>query len=137
MPDITPKIGEQYGYHAVAAFYRPRPAGIHFVLVYGEEIVALRVREDFNPLIQSSSPQIWVGDSAGQRKWGKTLAEMQDLNPRRKLPLFVMRRGESQYTYMGKCSVVGSTMEESDLSYAHKHIKHKYGLSRLVSLKRD
>ena len=137
MPAETPKRGEQYGYHAVAAFYRPRPTGIHFVLVNGEKIVALRVREDFNPLIQSSAPQIWVGNSTGQKKWGKRLAEMADEKTRRPLPLFVMRKGQSQYTYLGNYIVINSTTDEGELNYARKHVKHEYGVSIIVSLKPD
>ena len=135
MPGETPKIGQKYGYYAVSALYRPRPVGIHFVLVNGEKIVALRIREDFNPLIQSSAPQIWVGNSTGQKKWGKRLAEMADEKPRRPLPLFVMRKGQSQYTYKGTCVVTDSTTDERELSYAREHVTHKYGVSLIVTLK--
>lgn len=137
VPVKTPKIGEQYGYHAVAAIYHPRPVGIHFVLVNGEEIVALRVREDFNRLILSSAPQIWVGNSAGQKKWGNTLAGMKEPKHRRPLPLFVKRNGEPQYTYLGDFVVTGSTTDETELRYARQHIKHEYGISLIVSLKRS
>lgn len=132
-----PKIGEQYGYHAVAAFYHPRPVGIHFVLVNGGEIVALRLREDFNPLIRSSSPQIWVGNSAGQKTWGKILADMATQKPRRRLPLFVKRSGETKYIYLGEYAIISSTTDEAELHYARQHIKHDYGISLIVSLKRS
>jgi len=60
---------------------------------------------------------------------------MKSQKPRcRRLPLFVKRKGEFQYTYTGEFVVADSTTDERELAYARKHTKHEYGVSLIVSL---
>jgi hypothetical protein len=132
MSTAKPVVGDEYGYHAVAAFYRPRPVGIHFVLTNGSNVVALRVREDFNPRVTTPKPEIWVGETYLQRTWGGRLFDQRESI----LPLFVMKKGNTRYTYLGEYKVLAPSADATTVEKARTEIRHRYGVSMVISLRR-
>lgn len=55
---------------------------------------------------------------------------------KRDLPLFVKRTGKTEYTYLGRYQVTGSTTDEARLAVALAKVSHDYGLTRIVCLKK-
>jgi hypothetical protein len=123
------QVGVDYTHDEITALFNPTPQFIQFVLAHGDRIVALRVREDCNPHITGPKPQVWVGATGEQTKWGRILAET--THP---VQVFIQRQGRRKFTCHGPYKVTRSTTAPAKLAEALERVPHNYGLSRIVYL---
>jgi hypothetical protein len=122
MPDH--KIGSSYSlstllnaYHADAQ----TDADALFLLYRGDEILALCLRQKFNP----EPHEVWVGDDPVVAEWGKKLAS---LKGQKTIPVYYSHRGRSFYTFMGHHLITGDTDDPLELAKR----KGPVALSRVV-----
>jgi hypothetical protein len=128
-----PEEGKDYSYGEVAGFFKPKPTAVHFVLVRGQQIVALRLRHDYNPNITRNPAEIWVGAKGQVERWGGVLAA-----DTKRVPVFVKPEGTTRYTYHGEYQVLDRKASAAELTIARGLMKkvHTQGVSRIVFLKR-
>jgi hypothetical protein len=127
-----PVFGVSYTYDAVAKFYKHDETLVSFVIVKGPRILALRLREDFNPNILQIPAEVWVGDRPpAVSDWGKTLAHTKE-----PVPVFVKRHDKVNYTFVGYHDVLPRIPNAAQLAYARAEVPHTQGVSRIVFLKR-
>ena len=128
-----PQVGQDYSYAEVRAFYMPDVTALHFVLIKDGKIVALRVREDYNPNIFNDPAEVWVGAKGEVKTRGDELADRDE-----PAPLFVKKRDREEYTFMGNYQVRGSKTEGEAVTNARAAMKkvHKQGVSRIVIMKK-
>lgn len=127
----APVLGKEYSYYSVASFYRPEVVSVHFVLVRGSRVLALRLREDYNPRIIREPAEVWVGAKNPVRSWGDRLA-----SDTTRVPVFVKRRGRTKYTFFGDYEVLHRAATADELAQARARVPHRQGVSRIVFLKR-
>jgi len=99
-----------------------------FVIHQGPLIVALCLREDFNPNINADSPEVWIG--ANVREWGDRLAN--DTGP---VPLYVAPPAGGDYKLKGIYEV---TQKQPTPDYFNVVMAQApCGLSRIVYLMKN
>lgn len=132
----SPQVGVEYSYDAVAAFYDHDPVAVHFVIVKGREIKALRLREDYNPNITSTPAEVWVGAFGEVKTWGNVLASLKNKRPVTKVPVFAKAPNSNNYRYLGKYIVIDREFTTSELDAARTRMTsvHDQGVSRIVYL---
>jgi hypothetical protein len=96
-----------------------------FVIHQGPLIVALCLREDFNPNINSDSPEVWIG--ANFREWGDRLA-----NDPRPVPLYVAPTEGGDFKFKGIYEV--TQQQPTPDHFNAVMTQAPYGLSRIVYL---
>jgi hypothetical protein len=128
-----PKLDQEYSYAAVRDSYMPDVTAVHYVLIKMDTIVALRVREDYNPNILNDSAEIWVGAQGKVKEFGDELA-----NRTKPVPLFVKKLGRRTYTFLGDYKVTDTVTTGPALTKARAAMKdvHEQGVSRIVFLKK-
>ena len=128
-----PEVGTDYSHGAIDKMYEADDLSVSFVVVKRGHIVALRLREDFNPNIFANSAEVWVGADDLARKWGNPLANDTGL-----VPVFVKKAKRRTYTFFGRHQVLDRAATEAELASARARIApfHKRGVSRIVFLKK-
>jgi len=127
-----PEFGVTYSYDSVANFYAHDQTLLSFVIVKGPRVLALRLREDYNPKIFGTPAQLWVGESPNAvGEWGKVIA-----SETATIPVFVKRNGKQSYTFVGNHAVVKRESTPAELAMARADVPHTRGVSRIVYLKR-
>jgi hypothetical protein len=127
-----PIVGKEYLYREAEGFYDHDPTVLHWVIVLGLDIVALRLREDYNPKIFERKGEVWVGADSPTCIWGSRLASDCKI-----VPLFVKKKGRRKYTYVGKYEVTGEDTSNVKLAAAAKTVPHERGISRIVFLQNN
>ena len=131
-PESIPEFGMGYSHDAVAKFYQHDATLVSFVIIKGKQILALRLREDYNPEILARPAQVWVGElPPAVRDWGNTLA-----NTTTPIPVFVKRQGRKNYTFVGDHEILKRAPTAAELASAKENVPHDRGVSRIVFLKR-
>ena len=130
-PD-KPNQGTDYTYDEVASFYQHDASQLHWVIVKGRQIVALRLREDYNREIFGSRAEVWVGNDSPTKEWGSTLA-----NDTATVPIYVKKLDRDKYTYLGIYEIMSDDTTESNCVAASKQVDHGRGVSRIVFLKKS
>jgi hypothetical protein len=131
MQTEKPDPGVEYTYDQVGDFYTHDPLPLHWVIVRGNQIVALRLREDYNKNIFNERAEVWVGDDSPTKEWGKTLA---DDTP--SVPVFVKRNGSDKYTYVEQFEIQTDEATAQELESARESVEHDRGISRIVFLRK-
>ena len=126
-----PELDHDYSYDEIAAFYDQDHPILHWTVINGSLIRALRLREDYNPRILDSRAQVWVGDDSPTKKWGNTLA-----HDTVEAPLFVKKLATNKYTYLGIYEILADEPTAAELATARKQVPHDRGVSRIVFLKK-
>jgi hypothetical protein len=127
-----PEFGVTYTYEAVANLYSNDNALDSVALVNGSRVVALRLREDYNPQIFATPAQLWVDEKpAAACECGKALA-----GEAARIPVFVKRNGKQNYTFVGDHAVLTRESTPAELATARAEVPHAQGVSRIVFLKR-
>ena len=126
-----PEINHDYSYDHIAVFYGQDHPILHWCVISGLRIRALRLREDYNPRIFDSRAQVWVGDDSPTNEWGTTLA-----NSTATYPLYVKKPGKADYTFLGNYAVLTDNATEAELAEARQKVTHDRGVSRIVFLKK-
>jgi hypothetical protein len=126
-----PELNQDYTYDDIAALYEQDHPVLHWTVISGSRIRALRLREDYNLRIFDSRAQVWVGDDSPTKEWGNTLA-----NDTAEVPLFVKKLKCDKYTYLGTYEVLTDEATPAELAEARKKVPHDRGVSRVVFLKK-
>lgn len=120
-----------YTYSEVAAIFDHDEIFLHYVIVRGNRILALRVREDYNPDVLSNKPAIWVGATPLIARWADILAAQQKMF----VSLFVKPRDcRRHYFYHRRFYVSTRQATDAELDHARHTVPHKQGVSRIVFL---
>ena len=131
-PKDIPVFGASYSYDDVANFYKHDATLVSFVIVKGPKILALRLREDYNPQIIAKPAEVWVGERPPPvRDWGNTLA-----HDTARAPLFVKQAGNTNYTFVGDHEVLPRIPTLAKLTEARANVPHDRGISRIVFLRK-
>ncbi|HOX59367.1 MAG TPA: hypothetical protein P5205_19555 [Candidatus Paceibacterota bacterium] len=126
-----PELDHDYTYRDIAALYKQNHPVLHWTVIHGSRIRALRLRKDYNPRIFDSRAQVWVGGDSPTKEWGNTLA-----NDTVEVPLFVKKLKRGKYTYLGIYEVLSDEATAAELAEARKKVPHNRGVSRVVFLKK-
>jgi hypothetical protein len=130
-PKKMPQFGVAYPYDVTANFYDHDDTLLSFVIVKGNRIEALRLREDYNPNILKTPAEVWVGEKPQVvADWGTILA-----TDTFRVPVFVKRRGKQLYTFVGDHKVLPRQATPAELDQARAQVPHTQGVSRIVFLK--
>jgi hypothetical protein len=128
----VPEVGVAYTYSDVANFYDHDKNPVHYVVVKGHRILALRLREDYNYDIFAVPAQVWVGEKPEAVKaWGNILAYDTVC-----VDVFVKKRDKRYYTFVGAYEVLTREATQAELANASEKVPHKRGVSRIVFLKK-
>jgi len=101
-----------------------------FVIHRGDEILAITLREDLNPSINSNPAEVWVGAAETLPEWGKRLAFKTA-----EAPLYVSPGQGAGYVDRGIYKIIGNTDDAVEL--AAREAQPGIGkLSRIVFLKK-
>ena len=122
MPNHIP--GRDYAFTNLVAAYHADPQNeedAHYLLYRGDEILALCLRQKFNP----RADEIWVGDDPVVAEWGRKLAALKDAKA---LPLYYSARGRNLYTFKGHYLITRDTDNPEELA----NRKSVVPLSRIV-----
>jgi hypothetical protein len=122
MPNHIP--GHDYAFTNLVAAYHADPQNEedpHYLLYRGDEILALCLRQKFNP----QPDEVWVGDQPAIAEWGRKLAALKDTKA---LPLYYSLPGRTLYTFKGHYSITGDTDDPTELTKR----KGPVPLSRIV-----
>ena len=123
----NPKLGNNYRFSDLLHAYgadQQSDSDAHFLLYRGDEILALCLRQKFNP----KPGEVWVGDDPVVAEWGSKLAS---LKGKKTLPLYYSQRGRTLYTFMGDHLITGDTEDQQELERRRAPV----GLSRIVFIK--
>jgi hypothetical protein len=125
-----PEIGKQYTYDEVGDFYEHDASDLDWVLFRGRYIVALRLREEFNPDIAAFAMLVYVSADSPSKEWGNTLA-----NDTPYVPVFVKKTNSTVfYTYYGLFKIANDYTSKYNCNWAAAQVPHDRGISRLVFL---
>ena len=126
IPDV------EYTREEIDDYYQPDPSHLYYVLFKDGRIVALRLREDFNKLILSDRPQVWVGqEDKATRDWGRTLAK-----DTVDVPIFLKKDGRDKYAYLGVYEVLSDDDTPETCRDVANQVPHNRGISRIVFLRK-
>jgi len=101
-----------------------------FVIHRGDVILAIILREDLNPSINSNPAEVWVGAEEPLPEWGKRLA-LKTIE----VPLYVSPGEGMGYAERGAYRIVGNTDDATEI--AAREAQPGIGkLSRIVFLKK-
>ena len=125
-----PEPGAEHTLEEIDEHYKPDPSHLYYGLFKGDRIVALRLREDYNKLLLSDRPQVWVGqEDKATRDWGRILAlDTVDV------PIFLKKDGRVKYTYLGVYKVLNHDDTPETCRIVATKVPHKRGISRIVFL---
>jgi hypothetical protein len=121
------KLGDSFTFSQLLAAYRADPQNEtdpRYLLFRGDEILALCLRQKFNP----DPKEVWVGDAAVIAAWGKKLA---DLKGKKTLPVYYSQRGRTLYEFKDHHLIDGDTEDPPELAKR----KGPVPLSRIVFIK--
>lgn len=121
------KPGANYSFSQLLNSYHADPqkeTDAHYLLYRGDEILALCLRQKFNPLPH----EVWIGDDSVVAEWGKKLAA---LKGKKTLPVYYSQRGRTLYEFKDHHLIDGDTEDPQELAKR----KGSVPLSRIVFIK--
>jgi hypothetical protein len=128
----NPVPGVEYTLKEIDDEYKPDPSHLYYVLFKGDKIVALRLRQDYNKLLLSDRPQLWVGqEDKATRDWGRILAKLST-----EVPIYLKKDNRDKYTYLGVYEVVNDDDRPESCEAVAEQVPHKRGISRIVFLRK-
>lgn len=126
-----PQVDFEYSYDEVGGFYTHDITPLNWVLFKGRQILALRLRQDFNSYINPTWMEVLVGADSPTKEWGNILA-----NDTASVPVFMKMRDADKYSYLGVFEVMTDDTSEYRCAEAAKRVPHDRGISRVVILKK-